>query len=120
MSHRALGQQWGVRPMEGLNSNGFEAHLEGQRIGELFVSPSKHDGLVVNNIKVEPEHRRKGVAGSLYEAASHAHGGAPIDHMPSTMTTAAKKAVKNLSESQPGVHRRVVRDRNGNSRARAW
>lgn len=115
-----LGPQWQVHPIEGFANRAFEARVGEQRIGEVFVGPSKHDGLVVNNIKVDPAHRRQGVAASLYRTASEANGGAPIDHLPGAMTPAAKKAVNRLAQSQPGMHRRVGRSANGNSRVGQW
>lgn len=114
----ALGPQF--RPIEGFDNKGFEAHVGGNRIGTIFVSPSKVGGLVVNNIDVDPEHRRKGVGSGLYRAASQGNGGVPIDHWASTMSPLAKKAVARQAKKEPGLHRKVVLDTNGNSRARKY
>jgi predicted GNAT family acetyltransferase len=108
--------QFQTRPIEGFPGTAFEAHVDEKRIGEIYVSPANTGGLAVNNIKVEKEHRRRGVAAALYKTASEHNDNAPIDHSPSSMTPVAMKTIRALAPRQPGLHRKVIRDTNGNRR----
>ena len=53
------------------NKKAWQAyHDNGTYIGGIFVSTDKHTGQrYVSDIKVKPEHRRKGIGSALWEAA---------------------------------------------------
>lgn len=110
-----LGQQWQIQHHESHHFGGDWATVHtqsGEMIGHMRYRTGsdpytmERGHTTVEYIHVDEEHRKQGVARSLYQAV-HERTQEPFIHHRDDMTPAAKKTVAALAAENPGVHRVV-------------
>lgn len=73
--------------------------------------------VTVDNIQVDPAHRRQGVAAHLYSEV-HAKRQLPFVHVGEEMSPLGRKTVRALAKKDPENHRMLAFTRNGNQTTR--
>lgn len=108
-----LGQQWSVEHHEShlFSGDWATAHAPtGEMVGHMryrtgsdpFTMEKGHT--TVEYVQVDEEHRKQGVARSLYNAV-HERTGEPFIHHRDDMSPSAKRTVSKLAAENPGAHK---------------